>query len=128
MQGRDHVRHNRAFWDADSDGYQAAHGEALRREPRAWGAFRAPESELHVLGDVRDRDVLELGCGAAQWSIALLADGARPIGLDVSTVQLGHARAAHGSLPLTLASGERLPFAGARFDVVFCDHGALSFC
>ncbi len=26
------------------------------------------------------------------------------------------------------ASGEQLPFADASFDVVFCDHGALSFC
>jgi SAM-dependent methyltransferase len=125
---RDHVRHNRAFWDADSDDYQAAHGEALRRSPRAWGAFRIPESELRVLGEVRGLDLLELGCGAAQWSIALLADGARTVALDVSQAQLTHARAAHDGVPLVLASGERLPLATARFDVVFCDHGALSFC
>jgi SAM-dependent methyltransferase len=125
---RDHVQHNRAFWDADSDDYQAAHGEGLRVAPRAWGAFRIPESELHVLGEVQGRDVLELGCGAAQWSIALIAAGARPVGLDVSRVQLGHARATHADVPLVLGSGERLPLADARFDVVFCDHGALSFC
>jgi SAM-dependent methyltransferase len=125
---RDHVRHNRAFWDADSDDYQTAHGEALRRAPRAWGAFRIPESELHVLGDLHGGAVLELGCGAAQWSIALLADGARPVGLDVSSAQLGHARSAHSEIPLVLASGEQLPFPAERFDVVFCDHGALSFC
>ena len=39
--------------------------------PLAWGAWRRPESELQVLGDVTGRDVLELGCGAAQWSAAL---------------------------------------------------------
>ena len=36
----------------------------------AWGVWQIPESELHVLGDVRGRDVLELGCGAARWSCA----------------------------------------------------------
>jgi SAM-dependent methyltransferase len=54
--------------------------------------------------------------------------GARVVGLDVSRVQLRHARGAHGVVPLVLASGEQLPFAAEAFDVVFCDHGALSFC
>jgi len=125
---RDHVRHNRAFWDADSDDYQAAHGEALTRAPTAWGAFRIPESDLRVLGDVSGRALLELGCGAAQWSIALAGDSARAVGLDVSAVQLGHARTADASVPLVLASGERLPFARDSFDIVYCDHGAMSFC
>jgi SAM-dependent methyltransferase len=123
-----HVRHNRAFWDADADGYQAAHGDALAHAPMAWGAYRVPELELKVLGDVRGKDVLELGCGAAQWSIALAERGAHVIGLDVSSAQLGYARRAGPSLPLVQASGEQLPFADASFDVVFCDHGALSFC
>jgi ubiquinone/menaquinone biosynthesis C-methylase UbiE len=31
------------------------------------------------------------------------------------------------SLPLVQAGAEDLPFAAASFDVVFCDHGAMSF-
>lgn len=128
MSDSDHVARNRAFWDDDSDGYQDAHGEALARAPLAWGAYRVPESELRVLGDLRDCDVLELGCGAAQWSIALARDGVRVTGLDLSRVQLTHARAGSPVLPLVQASGEQLPFANDAFDVVFCDHGAMSFC
>jgi SAM-dependent methyltransferase len=123
-----HIRHNRAFWDADSDAYQSDHGDALNRAPLAWGAYRIPEAELQILGAVRDHDVLELGCGAAQWSIALAREGVRVVGLDLSERQLRHARAGNGSLPLVNASGEQLPFADAAFDVVFCDHGAMSFC
>jgi SAM-dependent methyltransferase len=123
-----HVEHNRAFWDSDSDLYQSTHGDALARAPLAWGAFRIPESELNVLGDVRRRDVLELGCGAAQWTIALAAGGGRVTGLDVSRTQLAHARQDSATVPLTLGNGEQLPFRAASFDVVFCDHGALSFC
>jgi SAM-dependent methyltransferase len=128
----DYERHNRAFWDDDADGYQAAHGPALRAEPLAWGAFRIPEEELRVLGDLAGADVLEFGCGAAQWSAALAATGARCVGLDLSAGQLRHARAHVAEVgthvDLVQASGEAPPFAAASFDVVFCDHGAMSFC
>jgi SAM-dependent methyltransferase len=127
-----HERHNRAFWDDDADDYQAAHGGQLAAAPLAWGSFRRPEAELRVLGDVVHRDVLELGCGAAQWSIGLARNGARCVGLDISGAQLRHARAAIAgagvTVPLVHASGEAPPFAAESFDVVFCDHGAMSFC
>ena len=32
------------------------------------------------------------------------------------------------AFPLVCASGERVPLADHSFDVVFCDHGAMSFC
>jgi SAM-dependent methyltransferase len=120
-----HEQHNRAFWDADADDYQAAHGAGLDEAPLAWGAWRVPEADLGILGDVAGLDVLEFGCGAAQWSRALTALGARPVGLDQSQVQLGHA---HPALSLVCASGEAVPLRNASFDVVFCDHGAMSFC
>jgi SAM-dependent methyltransferase len=123
---------NRRIWDAQSAEYQATHGPQLAASGgMAWGVWQLPESELRVLGDVRDKDVLELGCGAAQWSIALNAIGARVTGLDNSSVQLEHARAltaqAGVEIRLVHASAEATPFADASFDVVFCDHGAMAF-
>jgi SAM-dependent methyltransferase len=127
-----HERRNRAFWDADADDYQAVHGAALAHAPRAWGIWRIPEDDLDVLGDVDGCDVLEYGCGAAQWSIALAGLGARAVGLDISRAQLAHARGAardaHAPVAFVCAGGEHVPFADASFDVVFCDHGAMSFC
>ena len=127
-----HERHNREFWDADADDYQAVHGGDLTARPLAWGAWRIPETELGVLGDVSGLDVLELGCGAGQWSIALAPRAARPVGLDQSLVQLKHAvtnrEATRVTVPFVAASGEAVPFRDASFDVVFCDHGAMSFC
>ena len=126
----DHER-NRTAWDATSDAYQARHREQLARAPTAWGIWSLPECELQMLGDVAGRDVLEYGCGGAQWSIALAAQGARCTGLDNSARQLAHARdavaASEANVTLVHASGERTPFANASFDVVFCDHGAMSF-
>jgi SAM-dependent methyltransferase len=127
-----HERRNREFWDADADDYQAAHGATLATHPTAWGVWRIPESQVGVLGDTAGLDVLEYGCGAAQWSIALASDGARVVALDQSRAQLRHAhalaRASGVSLPLVCASGEAVPLASASFDLVFCDHGAMSFC
>jgi SAM-dependent methyltransferase len=124
-------RLNRRHWDQESDGYQAAHGEQLARHPLAWGVWSIPEDQLEILGDVFAKDVLEFGCGAAQWSIALAKRGARMVGLDNSARQLEHARknqrAAGVEFPLVHASAERVPLPDRSFDVVFCDHGAMSF-
>jgi SAM-dependent methyltransferase len=128
----DQERRNREFWDADADAYQSAHAPDLDRAPRAWGVWRIPEADLGALGDIVGRDVLEYGCGAAQWSIALARMGSRPVGLDQSRAQLRHARRLqqeHGvTFPLVCASGETVPLRDACFDVVLSDHGAMSFC
>jgi SAM-dependent methyltransferase len=123
---------NRARWDARSDEYQAAHAAQLEASGgAAWGAWQIPEAELGALGDVRGCDVLELGCGAAQWSIALHRRGARVTGLDNSGRQLEHARRlmakAGVEFPLVHASAEATGLPAASFDIVFCDHGAMSF-
>lgn len=127
----DPERTNREFWDADADDYQAAHGEQLATSA-TWGAYSIPESELGVLGNLTGLDVLELGCGGAQASLAVARAARRVTGLDQSRAQLGHAShnvaAAGMRMPLVCATGTSTPFRDAAFDVVFCDHGAMSFC
>jgi SAM-dependent methyltransferase len=128
----EHEARNRAMWDDYSDEYQAKHGDDLAASGGyAWGTTQIPESELRVLGDVAGREILEFGCGAAQWSIALARLGARPVGLDLSERQLQHARRlmaeAGVEFPLVHASAEAVPLPDASFDVVFCDHGAMTF-
>lgn len=121
---------NRVFWNSASDAYQATHGVSLSGKALAWGVWRIPESELGVLGQVEGRDVLELGCGAAQWTLALLQTGARAVGLDLSDQQLAHARALSlpvTAIPLVQGNAENLPFRNEAFDIVFCDHGATVF-
>jgi SAM-dependent methyltransferase len=127
-----YVRRNRASWNEEADAYQREHASQLNRFDRpGWGVWQIPDARLDVLGDVRDRDVLEYGCGGGQWSIALARRGARPVGLDVSGRQLTHARRLQGragvAFPLVNADAERVPFADESFDVVFCDHGAMTF-
>ena len=129
----EHERKNLALWESQSEAYQRDHMQDLSTERvEAWGVWRVPERELQALGEVRDRDILEFGCGGAQWSVALAKRGARPVGLDVSASQLEHARRLmHDegmSFPLILASGENVPLPDSQFDLVFCDWGAMTFC
>jgi SAM-dependent methyltransferase len=122
---------NRAYWDRCSREYQARHAVQLNVDEPVWGTWSIPERELDVLGDVRDKDVLELGCGAARWSILLTRRGARPVGLDNSGRQLEHARRlmadAGVEFPLVHAAAEDMPLPDEAFDVVFSDHGAISW-
>lgn len=129
----EHAQKNRDRWEMTSDSYQQTHAPDLSGErAMAWGTWRIPEAELHILGEVANKDVLELGCGAARWSIALAGRGARPVGLDVSSRQLEHARRlmlqAAVDFPLIQVSAEDIPLPDASFDIVFCDWGTMTFC
>jgi SAM-dependent methyltransferase len=122
---------NRVYWDRTTDEYQERHKEFIRQPEPRWGVWQIPDSELGVLGDVTGKDVLELGCGAAHWSILLAKLGARPVGLDNSEHQLEHARVLMAEtgvdFPLVHSSAEEVPLPDESFDVVFCDHGAFTF-
>lgn len=129
----DHVRKNLRLWERQSASYDRRFEEVLSgRFAMAWGFWRIPESELRLLGPVRGRRVLELGCGAARWTAALARRGADAVGLDLSTRQLAWARAecrgTPGRAQLVRANAERVPFADGTFDIVFSDWGAMTFC
>jgi SAM-dependent methyltransferase len=126
------AEHNRATWDRLSDAYQARNADFIgRKDGPRWGMWQLPDAELGIIGDVAGKDVLELGCGAAQWSILLAERGARIVGLDNSARQLVHARenmaAAGVDFPLVHSSAEEVTLPYASFDIVFCDHGGMTF-
>src|SRR4249919_747166 len=112
---RDDATRNRAVWTrANAEDHTDA--EADRRwaaDDISWGVFEVPEASIGTLGDVADRDVVELGCGTAYVSAWLARRGARPVGVDITPVQLETARrmqANHGlAFPLVEASAEDVP-------------------
>lgn len=125
-------RTNRRLWNRQSAAYDRRHRRSLSRSGgMSWGLWRIPERRLRLLGEVRGKDILELGCGAARWSLALARRGARPVGIDLSEAQLVAARrvqrAARNRFPLVQGSVRRLPFRDESFDIAFCDWGALTF-
>lgn len=134
LGARDSSRASRRWWDRDADDYQREHGEFLGDAEFTWGPEGWTEADLHILGpltDLRDKAVLEIGCGAAQSSRWLRSQGVRAIGLDLSIGQLGWA----GTLdyrtaietPVVLGDAVALPIASASIDVAFSAYGAVQF-
>jgi SAM-dependent methyltransferase len=125
------VRANRAWWDGDADAYHAEHGEFLGEVDLIWCPEQLREADARLLGEVRDRLVLEVGCGAAMCSRWLAGQRARPVGFDLSAGMLRHARAGAAAtgveVPLVQADAEHIPFRDASFDLAFTAFGAIQF-
>jgi len=82
------------------------------------------EDELNLLGDLKGRDVLEIGCGGAQCSVAFALRGARVTALDLSAEQIkfAEALAAHHNVEIEFVRhdmGDLEPIASASKDIVF---------
>jgi ubiquinone/menaquinone biosynthesis C-methylase UbiE len=122
---------SRSWWDRQADSYLDQHGTFLGEARFIWGPEGLSESDAGLLGDVRDRRVLEVGCGAAQCARWLLAAGADPVAIDLSAAMLARGReigAATGlAVPLVQADATRLPFADASFDLACSAYGAVPF-
>ncbi|MEJ5944757.1 class I SAM-dependent methyltransferase [Pseudokineococcus basanitobsidens] len=123
----DTVRANRGWWDAAAPGYLAEHAGHLGGRDLVWGPEGVREADARLLGDVRGRRVLEVGCGAAQGSRWLEDAGADVVGLDLSAGMLAQGRAEDPGLVLVQADAARLPLADRCVDVAVSAYGALPF-
>lgn len=125
------VAAGRRWWDASADEYQAEHGAFLGDDGFVWGPEGLDEGAAGLLGEVAGRDVLEIGCGAAQCARWLIGRGARAVAFDVSHRQLRHAQRIDDALgttvPVAQADAARLPFAADAFDLACSAYGALPF-
>lgn len=136
---RDHIVHNERYWDAFTDAYQESHATQLPTKGAMWSVFRTLEADIRALGDIADRDIVELGCGGAQFSIALArtGTGARCTGVDISKSALEHAETllaattnedgVRPDVSLVHAAAEKTGLADASFDIAFSDYGASMF-
>jgi len=82
---------------------------------------RFAERRAFLLSHVRTGErVLDLGCGAGEFSAALAAAGAQPVGVDVAAEALRRAAARMPELDLRLwPAGEALPLEDGSVDTVW---------
>jgi ubiquinone biosynthesis O-methyltransferase len=77
---------------------------------------------IELLGDLRDKRVLDIGCGDGVLAVALAQAGAQVIGVDASANMIRAARAraeAEGlNVEFLMGRAEALPFDNESFDVV----------
>lgn len=108
----------REWWNSWADTFQEAYeGEVAV----AFGPGVPVGDDLGLLGPVDGRRVVELGCGGAQFGLALARQGAEVTGVDISGAQLAHAREladAHGlEIELVESSVTDLPLPDATYDL-----------
>lgn len=122
---------NRAWWDADAATYQDEHGDFLGDVDFVWCPEGLREAEAGILGPLRDRRVLEIGCGAASCARWMVTRGATVVATDLSAGMLAQATAggARSGLapPLVQCDALDLPFPDAHFDIVCTAFGAVPF-
>lgn len=123
---------NRLWWDANAAEYYAEHGATLGDADFLWCPEGLREADARLLGDVRGKEILEVGCGAGQAGRWLVAQGARVTAFDVSLGQLHQAQALDRRTGVAVgryvqADAQRLPFRDAAFDVVASAFGAIPF-
>ena len=133
MSDSDYVAENRGIWTESNREYTDAQADrAWREEEITWGMFAVPESEVGLLGDVADLDIVDLGCGTGYFSAWFAKRGARPVGIDVTPAQLDTARRLQAEtgleFPLIEASAESVPLPDATFDLAFSEYGASIWC
>jgi len=83
----------REWWNSWADQFQEEYGGDEIDVGIAWGPGAAEGDDLGLLGDLEGTKAIELGCGGAQFGIALSEHGADVTGVDISAEQLAYARA-----------------------------------
>ena len=79
------------WWNEASEYYQTELNDT-KPETVRYGPFGSTERKLKLIGRVKGKRVLEVGCGGGQCSIALAKAGAECTGIDISDKQLEYAR------------------------------------
>ena len=129
---RDEARRaSRGWWDSDAAAYAEEHAAFLGPVRFVWCPEGLDEAEARLLGDVRGRTVLEVGCGMAQCGRWLATQGARVVSFDLSAGMLALARADSAAtgvpVPLLQADACAIPVAPASVDVACSAFGAVPF-
>jgi SAM-dependent methyltransferase len=116
----------RAKWDS-----HAHHAAGFKPLPpdADFTTFCADEVLLsgvaEFLGDVRDKKVVEYGCGLGKMSILLARSGAQVSAFDISegSVEVAQQQArlygVESQISFAVAVAEKLPYADASFDLAF---------
>lgn len=124
-------RASRSYWDSAAAEYLEEHGEFLGDDRFVWCPEGVDEAAAQLLGPVRGKRVLEVGCGAAQCSRWLTGQAANVVAFDISVEQLRIGRQLDrrtgSSVRTVAADATAIPFKDSTFDIACSAFGALPF-
>jgi len=116
------------WWNEVSKGYQE--DSDLHTKSALYGPFCPDEDKLKLLGNLKGKKILEVGCGGAQCSIAFAKKGAICTGLDISKNQLDYAEkiVKKNKVKVKLIKKDIQTLSGIKsnsFDIVFSAYALL---
>jgi ubiquinone/menaquinone biosynthesis C-methylase UbiE len=122
---------SRTYWDSAAAEYLEEHGEFLGDDKFIWCPEGVDEADAQLLGPVRGKRILEVGCGAAQCSRWLVGQQARVVAFDISVEQLKLGKQLDErtgtAVPTVAADAVAIPFQDGAFDIACSAFGALPF-
>jgi SAM-dependent methyltransferase len=83
------TKESKKYWETQSKGYQEDSKIPIKIH---YGPGAPFEDKLKLLGNLKGKKVLEVGCGGAQCGIAMAKKGAKVTGIDISEEQLKFAK------------------------------------
>ena len=75
-------------------------------------------STLKLLGNVRGKKILDVGCGPGLYASLLIKKGAVVKGMDISKELIGIAKKEAPAAEFIIGDAERLPYKNSEFDIV----------
>lgn len=111
------------FWENSAEEWDKfiSHGDIFRKN-------LLDGTILDLFGDVRDKYILDAGCGQGYFSKILHDSGAKVIGLDDSKKLIDIAKSKNESLKFIRHNLKNdLPFDNNKFDVVLCNMVLMDF-
>jgi ubiquinone/menaquinone biosynthesis C-methylase UbiE len=75
-------------------------------------------STLKLLGDVRGKKILDVGCGPGLYASLLIKKGAVVKGIDISSELIRIAKQEAPTAEFIIGDAERLPYKNSEFDIV----------
>lgn len=119
------VTEQRHWHEAKFHDWMATKGDRQRAYFYRWGlSERANGYGYRQLGDLPGKRVLDLGCGKGETLLRLGRDGARAVGIDISSEMVRMAsenarRSGLSNVQVFKMPAEQLDFADASFDAVY---------
>ena len=91
----------------------------LRTKDKGWfyNEFLEMPATLSLLGNVKNKTILDFGCGSGLYAKHLIKKGAKVYGFDISKKMINIARKEAPKAILKVASGYKIPF-NKKFDIV----------
>ncbi len=98
---------------------ESYHNQRTKKCPHGWFYNEMTEmpSVLGLLGDVKGKKILDLGCGSGIYAKLLTKKGAIVKGFDISPEMIKIAKRENPNLDLKVGSADKIPF-NEQFDIV----------